>query len=198
MFQVPVVRNSMVLSEVVSSCANRQNGMSIIIRYFMFPKLSKFSHSLPKKQLTNWAYLMWFINCGLNSFSSWQNSALSKQLNFDRSKNILTLQRASPAQPAPGQSPRVGTQQGYPVVAVWCSKLALFIFHSSPNFNSCFFNSSFSFEWQFSVRISFIEFLSLKPICLLTSSHGWLKFGTDERMNYSKTVFRLNHSMKYS
>lgn len=30
----------------------------------------------------------------------------------------VNLQQASPTQPAPGQSPRVGTQQGYPVVAV--------------------------------------------------------------------------------
>jgi len=38
--------------------------------------------------------------------------------NFGKYKNVVPLRRASPTQPAPGQSPRVGTQQGYPVVAV--------------------------------------------------------------------------------
>ncbi len=43
-------------------------------------------------------------------------------------KRLYICHRASPTRPAPAESPRVVTQQGYAVVAVRCKVLALLSF----------------------------------------------------------------------
>ena len=57
---------------------------------------------------------------------------------FGMNKKGVSLQKASPARPAPIESPRAGTQQGYMVVAVRCRSLAFFLLSHVNNYTPFF------------------------------------------------------------